>query len=118
MEALAVIDRGWRLHGGLEGWRRITGISRHALACVSLLTWIHPDDALALRQLTRGQAKEFVRMGAFEARTLVELEVGAWTPEGFAPILARPVVPLDVSAWWVPAHRLAGLGAMPSTILA
>ncbi|MCU0677603.1 MAG: hypothetical protein MUE69_33080 [Myxococcota bacterium] len=118
MEALAVIDRGWRLHGGLEGWRRVTGISRHALACVSLLAWVHPDDALALRELARGISTQLVRMGGFEARTVVELEVGEWTREGFAPIVARPVVPLEVSAWWVPAHRLAGLGAMPSTILA
>lgn len=118
MEALAVIDRRWRLHGGLEGWRRATGVARHALACVPLLTWIHPDDALVVRELACGNAREIVRFGPFEARLPLELEVGSWTREGFAFIVARPVVPPKVSAWWIPTHRLAGLGAMPSTILA
>lgn len=118
MEALAVIDRNWRLHGGLEGWRRATGISRRALACVSLLVWIHPDDARAVRELARGGCSRVVRFGGFEARKPIELEVDEWTEHGFAAIIARPVVPPELSAWWIPTHRLVGLGAMPSTILA
>lgn len=121
MTTLAIITTSFSLIGGLEGWRRTTGVLRAHAAGAPLPALLHPDDAVALMQAVElahhRESRSVLRLGYFDRRVLCEVWLGRWVG-GFATFRVRALRPLPVSAWWVGAQTFAGLPAMPSTRLA
>ena len=122
MYGVAVLDRGWGLHGSLEQWRRITGVTRAELASSPLTRWVHPDYAIPLLRLVEmaehGAWTERLRVGRCDCRALVEAELGPWAPSGMAPLTLRAVEPPPIRAWWLPRDSFAELAACPTVVKA
>lgn len=121
MESLAVITRSLNIAGGLEGWRRTTGVLRAHAATGGLVPLLHPLDAPELWRAVELAAfrdvEAEVRLGYFDRRVLCRVELTRWAA-GQSAMRVVALRPLPVSAWWVDSQTFAGLPAMPSTLLA
>lgn len=118
----AIIDEGLWLHGGLEQWRRTTGVLRAHLASLPFSAFVDPRDAtrlLELAELARhAPASAEVRLGYWQSRVWARVELSTWTPIGRAAITVRALEPLSISAWWLPSAAFAECPPPPRTCTA
>lgn len=121
MKTLAVLTPSLFLRGGLEGWRRTTGIMRAHAALAPLPLHIHPEDIdgvqAAIELAEYRDASVVARIGSWEQRVPCRLLIGRWTA-GQAPLEVEALRPLPISAWWLDARRYAESPALPSTLRA
>lgn len=118
MEAIGVVTRDWRLHGGLERWRQTTGVLRAHLAVTPLFAWLRPAHVPRLLELAElaahRDASAEIDFGYVDRRVTLRVELSRWI-NGLASIHVVAREPLPVSAWWVDARTFAALPAMPNT---
>ena len=121
MESLAVITPSLHLLGGLEGWRRTTGVLRAYASQGGLVPLLHPLDVPSLRKAMAlaeyREARAEIRIGHFDQRVLCRVELSRWKGDR-AALRVVALRPLPISAWWVDSRTFAGLPAMPSTLRA
>ncbi len=121
MTALAVLTRTGYLLGGLDQWRRTTGVLRAHLCAAPLVAFTHPDDVGEyVRLFELAELRDVVgalRIGYHERRVLCRVALAQWAGHRSA-IQLTPIVPLSTDAWWLPADTYAAQPAMPTALWA
>lgn len=96
MEAVAVVDRRWRVWSPLDGWLRMTGLLRGTWESEALWRFMHPADHNRLRglgeQMEHGDGFVELRLGAYGQWERCEVRTSRWTAGG-ASISVRRVPP-------------------------
>lgn len=122
MRGVATTTREWWLSGGLEQWRRCTGILRAHLLTMPLSAFVDPDGAQTLSRLSalaeHRHATAEVAVGYWGRRALVRLSLLPWGPTGVTVLEVAPTAPLPVSSWWAPVSEYAGYPPTPHSCTA